>query len=88
MNTRDCILIRREYLVKRQRKLHISNFDAAEKLDISLRQYTRILDGVRGKYLSALLMQKICMVFGFSAEELLKLEADYQSRVMNIKAEK
>ncbi|MBQ6920521.1 MAG: hypothetical protein IJQ72_01325 [Bacilli bacterium] len=86
--TRDSIVIRRDYLIKRQRELGITNFDAAELLDISLRQYTRIIDGVRGSRMSAPLMKRICEKFGFSPGVLLDLESDFQEQLMNIKKTK
>lgn len=82
---RDSIIIRREYLVSKQRELGLTNFECAEKLDISLRQYTRILDGIRGRCLSAVLMEKICQVFSISEKDLLRLEAEFQSKFIEIK---
>lgn len=82
---RDSILIRREYLVSKQRELGLTNFQCAEKLDISLRQYARILDGVRGRCLSAILMEKICQVFSISEKDLLRLEAEFQRKLNEIK---
>lgn len=82
---RDSILIRREYLVSKQRELGFTNFQCADKLDISLRQYSRILDGVRGRCLSAILMEKICQVFSISEKDLLRLEAEFQRKLNEIK---
>ena len=81
----DSILIRRNYLVNRQKELGLTNFEVAEKLDISLRYYTRILDGVRGRCLSAILMEKICEVFSISEKDLLRLEATFQKEFIRLK---
>lgn len=84
-NHRDSITIRREYLIKKQKALSLSNFEVAEKLGISSRYYARILDGVRGRCLSAVLMEKICKVFSFSEKDLLRLEAEFQLKSEEMK---
>lgn len=86
--TRDSVVKRREYLRKRQKELGLSNMEAADLLDVSLRYYGRLIDGVRGRYLSASLMKRICKKFGFDAGTLLDLESDFQEQLMNIKKTK
>lgn len=75
--TRDTIVKRRDYLIKRQEELGLSNFKAAELLDISVRYYARLKDGTRGQYLNTQLILKICEVFRFGYKEFLVLESNY-----------
>ena len=82
---RELIVIRRLYLVRRQAELGLTNFETADLLEITPRYYAKILDGVRGKHMSAILMMKICEVFGFSEKDLLRLESDFQKQLMNMK---
>ena len=84
-SNRDLVVKRRDYLIKRQKELGLSNQEAAELLDVSLRYYARLIDGVRGRYLSASLMKRICKRFGFSGDTLLDLESDFQEQLMNIR---
>ena len=83
--TKEIVVKRRYYLINRQKELGLTNFEAAELLDISLRYYTRLIDGVRGRYMSASLMKRICEKFGFSGDTLLDLESDFQEQLLNIK---
>ncbi|MBQ6921327.1 MAG: hypothetical protein IJQ72_05495 [Bacilli bacterium] len=78
--TRDTIVKRRDYLIKRQEELGLSNFKAAELLDISVRYFARFKDGTRGKYISVHLILKICEVFRFGYKEFLLLESDFLKR--------
>lgn len=86
--TKDIVVKRRDYLIRRQKELGLSNMEAAELLDVSLRYYARLIDGVRGRYLSASLMKRICKKFGFDGDTLLDLESDFQEQLMNIKKTK
>ena len=87
-NTKEIVIKRRDYLIKRQRELKLTNFQAAELLEVSLRYYTRLIDGVRGRYMSAPLMKRICDKFGFDGDALLELESDFQEQLMSIKKTK
>ena len=75
--TRDTIIKRREYLIKRQKELGLTNYEISEQLGISLRYYSRLLDGIRGKHMGASLMRRICKVFKFQENEFLRLECEY-----------
>lgn len=86
--TKEIVVKRRDYLIKRQKELKLTNFEAAELLDVSLRYYTRLIDGVRGRYMSAPLMRRICDKFGFDGDALLELESDFQEQLMSIKKTK
>lgn len=86
--TKEIVVKRRDYLIKRQKELKLTNFEAAELLDVSLRYYTRLIDGVRGRYMSAPLMKRICDKFGFDGDALLELESDFQEQLMSIKKTK
>jgi len=85
---RELVVIRRKYLIKKQAELGISNFEAADLLDITPRYYAKLLDGVRGGHMSVTLMMKLCEKFGFSEKDLLREESDFQKQLMDIKKTK
>ena len=86
--SKDCVVKRRDYLIKRQKELGLTNFQAADLLDISPRYYARLIDGVRGRFMSVSLMKRICKCFGFNGDDLLELESEFQEQLMNIKKTK
>ena len=86
--SKDCVVKRRDYLIKRQKELGLTNFQAADLLDISPRYYARLIDGVRGRLMPVSLMKRICKCFGFNGDDLLELESKFQEQLMNIKKTK
>lgn len=85
---RETVIKRRDYLINRQKELGLTNFEAADLLDVSVRYYARLIDGVRGRFMSAPLMKRICEKFGFDGDALLELESDFQKQLMDIKKTK
>lgn len=75
--SRETIIKRRDYLIKRQEELGLTNERAAELLNLNVRYYAKLKDGTRGKHLNAPMILKICEFFHFDYKEILLLETNY-----------
>lgn len=84
-DTRDKIILRREYLRNWHKEKNITFTYVADYLDISLRYYMRILDGVRGTNLSARIMYCLCNALNVAGDELIEEEALFQENLIILK---
>ena len=82
---RDQVILKRDYLRKWHKEKKITFTYVADYLDISLRYYMRLLNGVRGRTMSARIMLGICEVLNFVADELIEKEFEFQEKIRRLK---
>ena len=82
---RDEVILKRDYLRKWHKEKKITFTYAADHLDISLRYYMRLLDGVRGSTIPARIMRGICKILNVSGDDMINSEVMFQEKLTKLK---